>query len=251
MSALAGKRIAVTRAPAQAAALRTLLEGLGARVVPCPTILVTAPDDYGSLDDALWGLPDHGWLVFTSANGVRFTLDRMRALGIDARLRWLRVAAVGAETERALAERGVPVVFIGAGGGALGLAKSLPAVEGAHLLLARSDMADHSPADILRTRGALRVDDVVAYRTVPVAPPADAVEELERGVDAVTFTSPSTVRGLAAVGPSWRGLVEGARIVTIGPTTTAAAHEAGLTVHAEAEEPDARALVAALERALA
>lgn len=251
MSFLAGKRIVVTRAPAQAAGLRAVLEAEGARVVLCPTIQVTAPDDYQPLDAALRRLPECGWIVFTSANGVRFTLDRMNALGLDpARLRWLRVAAVGAETERALAERGIPVAFSGTGGGAIGLATTLPSVEGASILLARSDIADPLPADILRRRGAAHADDVVAYRTVPVAPPQGGIAELERGVDAITFTSPSTVLGFIATGPGWRALLGEARVVTIGPTTSAAAREAGLEVHAEAEEPDARALVAALATVL-
>jgi uroporphyrinogen III methyltransferase/synthase len=251
MSVLAGKRIVVTRAPAQAAGLRTVLEGEGAEVVLCPTIQVTAPEDYGPMDAALSQLSNHAWLVFTSANGVRFTLDRMSEIGIDyARRCWLRVAAVGAETQRALAERGVPVTFVGAGGGAAGLARSLPSVEGTTVLLARSDIADPVPADILRSRGAMRADDIIAYRTVPVPPPANAIEELERGVDAVTFTSPSTVRGFVALGPRWRRLLGDARIVTIGPTTSAAAKDVGLEVHAEAEEPDARALVEALIAAL-
>jgi uroporphyrinogen-III synthase len=175
----------------------------------------------------------------------------MNALHLDsARLRWLRIAAVGAETERALADRGTPVTFSGTGGGAIGLATTLPSVEGASILLARSDIADPAPADILRRRGAARADDVIAYRTVPVAPPQEAIAELELGVDAVTFTSPSTVRGFIAAGPGWRALLRGARVVTIGPTTTAAARDAGLEVHAEAQEPDARALVAALATAL-
>jgi uroporphyrinogen-III synthase len=58
------------------------------------------------------------------------------------------------------------------------------------------------------------------------------------------------VLGFIATGPGWRALLGEARVVTIGPTTTAAAREAGLEVHAEAEEPDARGLVAALATVL-
>jgi uroporphyrinogen III methyltransferase/synthase len=250
MTALAGKRVVVTRALEQAGTLRSALEAEGAYVVLCPTIRVAPPDSYAALDTALGRLGEYGWVVFTSANGVRFTLDRMAELGLGpASLRWHRVAAVGMETERTLAARGVGVTFSGVGEGAAGLAEVLPEVLGAAVLLARSDLADATPVEILARRGARRVDDVVVYRTVPTPPKPEAIAELERGVDALTFTSPSTVRGLSLV-PRHQDLLAGAAVATIGPSTSAAAREAGFTVHAEAEEPNAAGLVRAVAAAL-
>jgi porphobilinogen synthase len=94
------------------------------------------------------------------------------------------------------------------------------------------------------------VDDVVAYRTIPGAPAGSALDELRRGFDAITFTSPSTVYGFSEVGPEWRRLAEGAIVATIGPTTTAAAREAGLSVHEAEEKSDRRAGGGPRERAL-
>lgn len=247
---LAGKRVVITRAPERAGALRSALEAEGARVVLCPTIRIDPPDSYEALDAALARLGEYGWILFTSASGVSFTLGRMEHVGLGpASLKWHRVAAVGAETERALAARGVDVTFSGSGEGAVGLAEALPEVRGAAVLLARSDLADPAPARILARRGACRVDDVVAYRTVPTAPEPAAIVELARGVDAVTFTSPSTVRGFS-LAPRWRELLGGAVVVTIGPTTSAAARAAGLEVHAEAKEPSAAEVVRAVASAL-
>jgi uroporphyrinogen III methyltransferase/synthase len=59
----------------------------------------------------------------------------------------------------------------------------------------------------------------------------------------VTFTSSSTVRFLLGSGAE---LPDGARVVTIGPVTSATAEEHGLTVQVEAERHDVDGLVAAL-----
>ena len=59
----------------------------------------------------------------------------------------------------------------------------------------------------------------------------------------VTFTSSSTVRFFLEGG----GVVpEGARVVSIGPVTSATAHELGLKVDVEAERHDPDGLVEAL-----
>jgi uroporphyrinogen III methyltransferase/synthase len=60
----------------------------------------------------------------------------------------------------------------------------------------------------------------------------------------VTFTSSSTVtRFLDAVGD---GMPNGARVVSIGPITSATARERGLEVHVEAQRHDVDGLVEAL-----
>ena len=55
---LRGRRIGVTRAEQQLGEARRLFEAAGARVVDLPALAVTAPDDWGPLDDALADLED-------------------------------------------------------------------------------------------------------------------------------------------------------------------------------------------------
>src|SRR5205085_5402534 len=74
---LFGKRIVVTRAREQADALSSRLHALGADVIEIPTIEILPAADYGPLDRAISGLASYDWLIFTSANGVRFFLDRL------------------------------------------------------------------------------------------------------------------------------------------------------------------------------
>jgi uroporphyrinogen III methyltransferase / synthase len=96
---------------------------------------------------------------------------------------------------------------------------------------------------------------VEAYRTVfATSLPREAREMLGRGeVDAVTFTSASTVRGFvnARGGEALRGPSGGPpKVVCIGPVTAAAARDAGLRPAAVAKPHTIEGLVAALERTL-
>jgi uroporphyrinogen III methyltransferase/synthase len=59
----------------------------------------------------------------------------------------------------------------------------------------------------------------------------------------VTFTSSSTVRNYIESGGS---VGDDARVVSIGPVTSATARELGLTVHVEAASHDIDGLVTAL-----
>ena len=250
MSILSRRRVAVTRADEQADALCRALEVQGAEPVRTPTIRIAPPPSFAELDNALGGLGAYDWLVFTSANGVRSVLDRAAESGVAASaFAASRVAAVGRVTAGALASREVPVSFVPTVEGSSALAHALPDVAGRRVLLARGDKADPALGRVLAARGAL-VEHVTAYVTVPMAPSGQGLEELRIGVDAITFTSPSTVAGFVALGPDWRSLIRRAAVATIGPTTTAAAMKSGLGVHAEAKERTTAALVEAVALAL-
>ncbi len=252
MSPLQGRRIAVTRAAEQAEAICARLEAEGALPLRCPTIRILPPESYEGLDEALRKLGTYGWIVFTSSNGVRALFERMRTLGIPvSRLGDGRVAAVGPRTARALLEQGVRADLVPEEGGWVALSMRIEPIRGQRVLLARGDLADAGAPRVLRGRGAAAVDAVVAYRTVPSPPPAEAVRELSAGVDGVTFTSPSTIQGFAQLGPRWRDVVGNAVVATIGPSTTAAARRAGLEVHVEAGGPTMAGLVAALAEGFA
>ena len=67
-------------------------------------------------------------------------------------------------------------------------------------------------------------------------------------IEALTFTSSSTVRNLAALLGGDLKPLRGAVVACIGPQTAEAAREAGLPPHVVAERPSVDALVAALRR---
>jgi uroporphyrinogen III methyltransferase/synthase len=249
VSILSRRRVAVTRADEQADSLCAALEARGAVPVRTPTIRIAPPHSFAEVDDALGRIDEYDWLVFTSANGVRSVLERAAVLGVDLTDRAPRIAAVGRVTAARLGESGLPVDFVPSVEGSAGLGDTLPEVEGRRVLLARGDQADASLPRTLRERGA-HVDSMTVYLTLPVAPSGAGLEELSIGVDAITFTSPSTVTGFVSLGPDWRGLIRRSVVATIGPATTAAAMTSGIGVHAEARERTTAALVEAVESAL-
>ena len=251
---LAAARVVVTRAASQGAALVEKLRAAGATVVAAPAIQILPPDDDAPLTDAVAALATYDWLVCTSANAVRAVAERLDGVALPATL---RLAAVGAPTARALQEafgRTADFQPSVAVGDAMG--RELPLAGGERLLWPRSALAADALADALRARGAT-VDAPMAYRTVAsleLLGIADAMRD--RRVDAVTFTSPSTVRhfvdGLATAGLRITKLAADARpaIVVIGPVTAAAAEECGLSVDAVAETSDDDGLVQAVIRSI-
>jgi uroporphyrinogen III methyltransferase/synthase len=251
---LQGKRIVVTRPEAQAGGLVARLRELGAEPIVCPAIAIVPPTDYTALDTAIAHLDTYDRLIVTSANGVRALLGRMAELGRDVgALTRLSIGAIGPATARALDEYRlragfVPTVYV-----AEAILDEIGDVAGQRILLPRADIAREALAVGLRAKGAL-VDEIAAYRTVPGDGARELVAQLQRQqIDAVTFTSSSTVRylldGLEAAGLERdvaRALLQRSTIACIGPITAATAHAEGLRVDVEAREYTGEGLVVAL-----
>ena len=252
---LAGRRIIVTRSRRQAGILSTLLESEGAVVVEFPTIRIAPPADYAAVDRAIARLDQYQWIVFTSQNGVAAFLGRLRARGVGlAALGRLRVAAIGPATAAALQAQGLrvdlaPAEFVAE---ALVGAFAGERVEGARILLPRALEARRVLPEGLRARGAT-VDAVPVYQveTERGQDPETWRRLLDHAGDAVTFTSPSTVRNFVeVVGSHLPKAVAGALIACIGPVTAATARECGLQVGAVARDYTIPGLVAALRETL-
>ncbi len=249
---LAGKHVAITRPREQAAGLAERLEALGARVSLLSAIRIAPVEDPAPLDDAIARLSSYDWLVFTSVNGVRAFAERLAATGHTWADRGLtRVAAIGPATAQALTDAGVTVDLTPDEYVAEGILEGLGMVAGQRLLLARADIARRSLAEGLRLRGA-EVDEVTAYRTIaePVAPDLLRHVLVNDRVDAITFTSSSTVRGLleglSAAGRDPRVALDGVALAAIGPITAATLREHGLTPAFVAEEYTIPGLTSAL-----
>jgi len=219
---------------------------LGAEVLELPAIAIEPIEfDVPQLDR-------YGWVVFTSANGVTAFFEHGLASGdLDARaLAGLSIAAIGPGTAAALAQKGLhadllPERFV---------AESLldafppPSTDGVRVLVARAQNArDVFPAG-LSERG-YEVEVLAVYRTVTATPNPASIERVRGGeVDAITFTSSSTVTNLCdLLGeiPAPQPLV-----ASIGPVTSKTATERGLRVDVEATEHTIDGLVDALLRAL-
>lgn len=252
---LSGRRIVVTRSRAQARELRALLVAQGAEVIDFPTIRMIPPADYAPVDRAVARLGEYRWVVFTSRNGVVAFVDRMRTLGRSPEaLHVPRLAAIGPGTASALRAQGLeadlaPDEFRAE---ALVAAFAREELSGARVLIPRAEDARSVLPDGLRTLGA-SVDVVSVYRTEVEREHSPEIRRrlLEGPVDAVTFTSSSTVRNfIALLGPDAGRALRGALVACIGPVTAATARELGLDVGVVAETYTIPGLVAALRSAL-
>ncbi|HTS29747.1 MAG TPA: uroporphyrinogen-III C-methyltransferase [Bryobacteraceae bacterium] len=241
---LFGKRVVVTRARGQAETLSARLRSLGAEAIELPTIEIRPPADPGPLDRAIAELSSYDWLIFTSANGVRFFLDRLGKSPVDWRALRAKICAIGPATRSALEALHLKVDLMGKEYVAEGLVAAFAgfALDGKRVLLPRAAVArDLVPMELAR-RGA-RVDIVEAYRTViPEEAPARAREILgaRRRPDCLTFTSSSTVQNLVAslqagsAEPDASAILAGVKVASIGPVTTRTARELGIEVTAQA-----------------
>lgn len=241
---LDGRTVIVTRPTDRSTDLVDELERRGARAIVAPVIRIM-PIRSATLTNALRALEagEFEWITLTSRATIDVLADRLPS----PRALHAKVATIGDGTAEAFhrwARRDAdlqPRTFT-----TTALARSFPKGRG-RVLCARADIAPPGLEESLAAKGwsPTRVD---AYRTVfPRSLPAEARAALRAGqVDAVTFTSASTVRGfLGALGP-----MKGApRVVCIGPVTAKEARTRGLTVHTVADPHTIEGLVAAVERA--
>jgi uroporphyrinogen III methyltransferase/synthase len=249
---LFGRRIVVTRAREQASALAERVQAEGAEVLEFPAIEIVPPESWEPLDAALRRIGEYGWIIFTSANGVRFFWERLRAAGRDARsLTRARVAAIGPATAEALRGHGLEPDVVPPEFKAEGLLAALAdePMAGVQVLLPRAATARDVLPATLEQRGAT-VHVVPAYRTVRSSREVRLLRDLlgARRVDAVTFTSSSTVTNFCqALGEAdVPALLEGVTIACIGPITAETAREHGLVPHLVCADYTIPALVSAL-----
>jgi uroporphyrinogen III methyltransferase/synthase len=244
---LAGKRIIITRARGQAGELAARLERLGAEVIEFPTIEIQPAADYRALDEALARIGSYDWLIFTSANGVRFFLERMARAGLNIDAVRARLCAIGPATRTEAENAGFRVELMPGEYVAESLVRAFEGhgLQGRRVLLPRAAVArDVVPAELARL-GAT-VDVVEAYRTgIPAEAPAQARRIFAgRRPDWITFTSSSTVTNFVHV--AGLAALEGVRVATIGPVTTATARKLGIEVTVEARTFTAEGVVDAI-----
>ena len=241
---LRDRTILVTRPREQSRELIHELELRGARAIAAPTIELV-PLRSAALTRALRDLSAgrYTWLMLTSKQTVDVLASRITAGEVRA-----KVGAIGEGTAAAFRSWAgrepdvVPTTFTTAA-----LARALPRGKG-RVLCARADVAPEGFETALAAKGwsPERVD---AYRTrMAKRLPIEAREALADGdVDAITFTSASTVGGFVAAVARVKGHP---KVVCIGPVTSREARAHALPVAAVARPHTTAGLVEAVERAL-
>lgn len=259
-----GKRVVVTRAPHQTDELVALLHAQGAIAIRYPCIDIAPPTDRALFTAALRRLTagEFDWLALTSANAVTAVARELNTLKLAPAdfHRAYKVAAVGNATAAAVrAQFGFPPDFVPSSFRVASLVRELPLVDAERVLAPRSDIADQELAEAFDELGP-RVTVVAAYQTV-VGSGGDPLWPLllEGTVDAITFTSPSTVHNLlqrlraesGETQPAILKRLDAVAIACLGSTTANAARHAGLWVAVQPNEQTLPGLLSALVQFLA
>lgn len=250
---LFGQRVVVTRAKTQAPELVDRLTVLGAEVLQIPCVKTAAPSNLKPLKEAILGLHEYDWLVFTSPNGVRCFFEFFEKGFEDARdIGGVRLAAVGPGTVRALQDKRLAVNAVPREATAVQLAKAMIAegdVENLRICLLRAETANPDLPALLEERGAI-VDDIPVYRTVAETsePTEDSESLLHHGADWITFTSGSTVEHFHARFPlpELQRQFPRSKLASIGPETSRTLQSLKVEPNVEASAHTLDGLVAAI-----
>lgn len=242
-------RVLVTRAVQQASALAEALKQRGFDVLSIPALQIVEPNDnYCALDAALHKLNEQQWLIFTSANAVDSVVARMKHLGIIMSPA-IQIASIGAATTRVIEAAGWKVALQPETAIAESLAEALlPYAAEANIFFPRAEQGRDVLPLILRRAGA-QLTLAPAYRTILPEESVVLIQKDSDTIDAVCFTSSSSVLNLAAMlDKAGVRLREDAVLASIGPVTTNTMLQIGLRPQIETSEASVSALVNALAR---
>ena len=254
---LTGRRIAVTRSKEQTSELAGKLTLLGAEVIELPLIRVTKFVDKQLLADVLLELGGYDWIVFTSANGVRYFFEEFHRIFDDIRsLGLLRFAAVGDSTAQEIAKHHIKIECQPKIATADALADELIAtgsLDSAKLLIITGNLNRDTLVKKLEEARAI-VDRLQVYQTEKTdltEDPASA-DFRARGADAVLFASSSAVQSFTDQAAALKLAAAAKKPLagSIGPQTSETMKKVGLPIAFEAKTPSLDHLVEALLKKL-
>lgn len=250
---LTGRRIVVTRPREQSAGWRQQLEALGANVLELPLIAVKKEVNLQTLAEVLAEFGSYEWLIFTSANGVRYFFEEFVRVHEDIRaLGLIRIAVVGEATATAVRERHLRVDLQPKKASAEELATLLierESMDSAKVLVVTGNRNREVLIDLLHAARTI-VDRLVVYKNEEADLSADSVAKdfCVHGADALLFASPSAAQSFfdqaasLKLGPKAKRPLAG----SIGASTTATMKQLGLPVDFEAADASLDSLVQAL-----
>ncbi|MCA9314095.1 MAG: uroporphyrinogen-III synthase [Planctomycetota bacterium] len=237
----AAPRILLTRTAADNARWMQVLRAEGLEGVDFPCLEVHAIEGTDPLVRA--HADDADTWAFVSPRAVKLAATLPVAPSPAVRL-----AAVGTVTAEALRTRFGRVDVVASAGTGASLASDLTVLEPRPRGVLWLGAVDGAIDGVTSLEAAgIPVWTIGLYRTVPASAPQEARADVDAlHVDAVFVASPSAWTGLQARAE----LPDALRLVTIGPTTSAAVRASGRDVFAESDHRDLAGLVAAWRRAV-
>ncbi len=252
---LFGRRVAITRTRDQNSELREKLETLGAEVLELPLITISKDVDKHALVEILSELGSYDWIVFTSANGVRFFFEEffkgfedVRSLGL------LRFACIGKTTAREIEKHRIKVECMPGAATGESLAGALietGSLDSAKVIVVTGNLNRDALVKKLEAANAI-VDRLPLYKTERTDLANDPVADdfRQRGADAILFASSSAVQSFAKHADTLQLAPDARRplLGSIGEKTSETMHELGMELDFEADKPSLDSLIAALQK---
>jgi uroporphyrinogen III methyltransferase/synthase len=258
-----GQRVLVTREHSEGF---DLLEDLGAEIILFPTVEILPPETWDELDRAFENIQTYDWLIFTSANSIKYFFRRLIEKEFDIRdLKGLKICAIGSKTAAEVRKFGIRVDLVPEEFRAEGLIDAFvkecgsknsvkdstlnlqPSTlfKGIKFLLPRAEKAREIFPDKVRELGGT-IDVPVAYRAVKPEFHGKRLRRfLQEGkVTVATFTSAATFNNFREImGEDADLLLKKVAIAVIGPVTEKAVIRAGLRVEIMPAEATVEAMI--------
>ncbi len=239
--ALFGRRVVTTRDKKGNAEFAAKITASGGQAVRFDGIEIKSLTEKNEFLQTPGLLRRYDWVIFTSANAVRFVFDCLNRLGKDARVfSSARIAAIGRQTARTLAEYAIVADFVPMVYTSAGLGRELIAaaeLKSKNVLLFRSAQADDQLKEALTAAGA-NVEQSSVYTVGKRKCDCSRITEMLTAgqIEWVSFASPSAVESFfeqisAELVSSGR-----VRIASIGPVTSSRLMQLGQNIDAEAGE---------------
>jgi uroporphyrinogen III methyltransferase/synthase len=255
-----GHRVLVTR---EHAGGFEQLEDLGAEIVQFSTVEIVPPETWEELDRSIDRISEYHWLIFTSANGVKYFFRRLFERDVDIReLKGLKVCAIGSKTAAEVQKFGIRVDLVPDKFRAEGLISAIvqklgraeetselqnlssSSLEGIRFLLPRAEVAREVFPDEVRRLGGI-IDVPVAYRAVKPELHGKRLKRFlkEGRITIATFTSAATFNNFREImGEDADEMLRNVGIAVIGPVTARAIEKTGRTVDIMPQEATVEAL---------
>jgi len=250
------------------------LEDLGAEIFEFPTIEIVPPDSYKELDESIDKIETYNWIIFTSANGLKYFMQRLIDKNRDIRdLKGIKICAVGIKTAEKIQEFGLKVDIVPEEFNAEGLIdifckehESIKATEcrskkinsscsdtpihryplqGIKLLLPRAETAREIFPEKVRELGG-EIDIPVTYQAIKPEKHGKRLKRFlkEGRISIATFTSAATFNNFVDImGEDAIETLKDVTIAVIGPVTAKAVENAGLKVSIMPKEATIKTMV--------
>jgi uroporphyrinogen III methyltransferase/synthase len=263
---LFGHRILVTR---EHAGGFEELEDLGAEIVLFSTVEIVPPETWEELDRSIERISEYHWLIFTSANGVKYFFRRLFERGVDIRqLKDLKMCAIGTKTAAEVEKFGIRVDLVPEKFRAEGLISAIvqrlgsaeehsgsqepgpSALKGVRFLLPRAEVAREIFPDEVRRLGGI-IDVPVAYRAVKPEMHGKRLKRFlkEGRITIATFTSAATFNNFREMmGEDADEMLRNVAIAVIGPVTAKAIEKTGRKVDIMPQEATVEALAEEIKK---